>query len=146
MHIAHDRVRLGIGAGLVALMIALALTAVALAGRGSEAPLATTIEIDIHFSRFEPSAITVPVGVPVKITIRNNDPIDHEWIAGDAAMQAFHRTSSEPVHPGVPTEVVVPAGETRVTTVTFENVGTLDFICHLPGHEAYRMVGVVTIR
>lgn len=141
----RSRARLGIGAGLVALVIALGATAVALAGR-SGPPAATVIEIDIHYSHFEPSAITVPVGVPVTITIRNNDPIDHEWIVGDEAVQAKHRTGTELLHPSRPTELVIPAGESRVTTITFESAGTLQYICHLPAHEAYGMVGTVTIR
>jgi plastocyanin len=139
------RARLGIGAGVLALVIALAVTAVALAGRGGPPP-STAIEIDIHYSRFEPSAITVPVGVPVTITLRNNDPIDHEWIVGDAEVQAKHRTGTELLHPARPTELVIPAGETRVTTVTFLAAGSLQYICHLPAHEAYGMVGTVTIR
>ena len=139
------RARLGIGAGLVALVVALGMAAVALAGRGGPPP-STTIEIDIHYSHFNPSAITVPVGVPVTITIRNNDPIDHEWIVGDAEVQAKHRTGTELLHPARPTELVIPAGESRVTTLTFESTGTLQYICHLPAHEAYGMVGTVTIQ
>jgi plastocyanin len=142
---SSNRARLGIGAGLVALMITLGVSAVALAGRGGPTP-STAIEIDIHYSHFEPSSITVPVGVPVTITIRNNDPIDHEWIVGDAEVQAKHRTGTELLHPSRPTEQVIPAGETRVTTITFEATGTLQYICHLPAHEAYGMVGTVTIR
>jgi plastocyanin len=141
----RKRARLGIGAGLVALVIALGVTAVALAGRGGPPP-STVIEIDIHYSHFEPSAITIPVGVPVTITIRNNDPIDHEWIVGDEAVQAKHRTGTELLHPSRPTELVIPAGQSRVTTITFEATGTLQYICHLPAHEAYGMVGTVTIR
>jgi uncharacterized cupredoxin-like copper-binding protein len=87
----------------------------------------------------------VPVGVPVTITIRNNDPIDHEWIVGDEAVQAKHRTGTELLHPSRPTGLVIPAGESRVTTITFEATGTLQYICHLPAHEAYGMVGTVTI-
>ena len=139
------RARLGIGAGLVGLVIALGMAAVALAGHGGPPP-STTIEIDIHYSHFNPSAITVPVGVPVTITIRNNDPIDHEWIVGDAEVQAKHRTGTELLHPARPTELVIPAGESRVTTLTFEATGTLQYICHLPAHEAYGMVGTVTIQ
>lgn len=138
------KARLAIGAGLVASAIVLGAAAAALAGGDPRPP--TSIEITIHYSRFEPSAITVPVGVPVTITLRNDDPIDHEWIAGDAAEQAVHRVGTELLHPTHPTEVVIPAGETRVTTVTFEQAGQLQYICHLPGHEAYGMVGAVTIR
>ena len=139
-----NRARLAIGAGLVASLVVLGAAAATLAGGGPRP--STSIEIVIHYSRFEPSAITVPVGVPVTITLRNDDPIDHEWIVGDDAVQAVHRVGTELLHPTRPTEIVIPAGESRVTTVTFEDTGRLAYICHLPGHDAYGMVGTVTIR
>ncbi len=143
---SRKRARLAIGAGLLAIVVVgLVGAAIVLAGgRGSAPP--TSIQIDIHYSRFEPSTFTVPVGVPVTITIVNHDPIGHEWIVGDAAVQAKHRTGKELLHPTLPTEQVIPAGETRVTTITFEAARTLQYICHLPGHETYGMVGTVTIR
>jgi uncharacterized cupredoxin-like copper-binding protein len=140
----RNRARLAVGAGLVALVVVLGASAVALAGGGPRP--STSVDIAIHYSHFEPSAFTVPVGVPVTITIRNDDPIDHEWIVGDDAVHAVHRTGTELLHPSRPTEMVIPAGQTRVTTVTFEHTGALRYICHLPGHEAYGMVGTVTIR
>lgn len=130
---------------IVAVVVALSAAAAAFAG-GREPPPPTSIEIVIRHSAFEPASITLPVGVPVTITLRNDDPIDHEWIAGDAAVHALHRVGTEPLHPDHPTEVLIPAMESRTTTVTFEQVGTQAFICHLPGHEAYGMVGTVTIR
>ena len=39
----------------------------------------------------------------------------------------------------------IPAGATRTTTVTFDTPGTYRYICHLPGHEAYGMVGTVVV-
>jgi uncharacterized cupredoxin-like copper-binding protein len=137
--------RLGIGAGLIAITVALAGGVAALAGGAGPVP-ATEILIVIHYSHFEPSAFNVPVGVPVTITLRNDDPIDHEWIVGDAEVQAKHRTGTELLHPVRPTEQVIPAGQTRVTMITFEQAGSLQYICHLPGHEAYGMVGTVTVR
>jgi uncharacterized cupredoxin-like copper-binding protein len=106
----------------------------------------TSIQIVIHYSHFDPSTVLVRVGVPVTFTIRNDDPIDHEWIVGDAAVQQKHRVGTEVVHDTLPTEQMIPAGETRVTTITFAQAGTLQYICHLPGHEAYGMAGLVTIR
>jgi uncharacterized cupredoxin-like copper-binding protein len=139
------RRRIAAAAGL-ATVIALTMGAMALAaGLGPNAT--TTIEIVIRYSHFEPSTITVPAGVPVTITIRNTDPIGHEWIVGDPAVQAVHRVGTELLHPTDPTQVVVPALESRTTTITFEkNETSLQYICHLPGHEAYGMVGTVTIR
>lgn len=136
--------RLAIGAGLLGLALLAAAAAIALAGRGP-APV-TEVEIVVHYSKFSPSEIVVPVGVPVTITLRNDDPIDHEWIVGDEAVHAIHRVGTEPLHPDRPTEVVLPAMSSRTTVVTFESTGELRFICHLPAHETFGMVGTVTIR
>jgi len=138
------RARVAIGAGLLGLVVVAGAAAVVLA-KGGPAP-STNVEIVIRYSHFEPAQIAVPVGVPVTITLRNDDPIDHEWIVGDEAIHAVHRTGTELLHPTRPTEVVIPAGESRTTVVTFEVMGAQQFICHLPGHEAYGMVGTVTIR
>ncbi len=143
----RTRARLGIGAGLVALAVALAFAAITLAGgRPTPPPPSTPIEIAIKFSKFVPDSLVVPIGVPVTITLRNDDPIDHEWIVGDEQVHAVHRVGTEPLHPDRPTEVVLPAMASKTTVITFEEAGTLQFICHLPGHEAYGMTGVVTIR
>lgn len=104
------------------------------------------VRIDFHFSRFAPGAIEVPRGRPVRFVLRNTDPIDHEWIVGSAGLHARHRTGTEPLHDAVPTEVTVPALDTRVTTVTFAERGTYAFVCHLPGHEKYGMVGTIKVR
>ncbi|HEY4227394.1 MAG TPA: cupredoxin domain-containing protein [Candidatus Limnocylindrales bacterium] len=137
-----SRARLALGTGLVVLAVIFTATTVVLAA--AKPRPSTSIEIVIHYSHFEPSSVLVPVGVPVTFTIRNDDPIDHEWIVGDAAVQQRHRVGTEVVHNTLPTEQMIPAGETRVTTITFAEPGALQYICHLPGHEAYGMVGLVT--
>jgi uncharacterized cupredoxin-like copper-binding protein len=104
-----------------------------------------TYEIDIRYSHYQPASLTVPVGVPVTFVLRNDDPIDHEWIVGTAAVHAFHRTSDELLHTGLPTEVSIPAMSTVTTTITFRAADRLEYICHLPGHEAYGMTGWLTI-
>ena len=106
---------------------------------------ATRIEIVIRYSHFEPSAITVPAGVPVTITITNTDPIGHEWIVGPSAIHQIHRVGTEAFHNERPTEVTVGPYETKTTTIVFDSSGALEYICHLPGHEAYGMKGVLTV-
>jgi uncharacterized cupredoxin-like copper-binding protein len=133
-----------IAAGLVALAFVSAAAAVTLAARPGPAPQ-TQVTIEIRYSHFNPSAITVPAGVPVTITLVNDDPIDHEWIIGDDEVQQKHRTGTELLHPVRPTEQVIPALSTRVTTITFAAPVQWKYICHLPGHEAYGMVGVAVI-
>ena len=131
------RIAAAIGVGLLA-----AVTVIQL-GLGGER--IRTIEIDIHYSHFEPAALTVRAGQPVRFVIVNDDPIDHEWIVGDEALHQRHRTGTEPSHGARSTEQTVLAGHQVETVVTFETPGRLTYICHLPGHEAYGMVGTLTV-
>jgi uncharacterized cupredoxin-like copper-binding protein len=105
----------------------------------------TEATIAIHYSHYGVSDLTVPVGVPVTITLRNDDPIEHEWIVGPPDVHERHRTGTEHYHDSVPTEVTIPALSTRVTTITFDQPGDYLYICHLPGHEAYGMVGTLHV-
>ena len=102
-------------------------------------------EIGIHFSAFTPTEVLATAGVPITINLVNSDPIDHEWLVGDSAFHERHRTGTEPVHGLRPTEVSLPAGKRATTTVVFSTPGEYLFICHLPGHEAYGMVGVMRV-
>ena len=135
------RAAIGLGSGLaIAVLTGIAANAVARSHDPIEIP------IEIHYSHFSPASIKVPAGQPITFVITNTDPIDHEWIVGDAATHERHRTGTEPVHGARPTEVTIPAGTVRRTTVTFAaGTGSEQFICHLPGHEAYGMVGTVIV-
>jgi uncharacterized cupredoxin-like copper-binding protein len=124
--------------------VALLIGAAVVAGCGAS-PAPQRVEILIGYSHFSPAEVTVPHGVPVTFVLVNEDPIDHEWLIGDAAFHERHRTGTEPVHGERPDEVSVPAFATVQTTLTFDHPGDVVFICHFPGHEAYGMVGVLHV-
>ena len=130
---------------LAGLGLSLGLAAIAAAWAGGVGAAPRSAEIDIHHSHYGPDTLTVPAGTPITILLKNTDPIDHEWIVGDAATHERHRTGTEPVHASRPTEVTIPAGQSRETTVRFDQAGTYLYICHLPGHEAYGMVGTLVV-
>ena len=104
------------------------------------------VTIRFHYSHFEPTVVTVRAGTQVTITLRNDDPIDHEWIVGSPDVHEVHRHGTEASHSGRATEVTVPALSTRTTTITFDDPGEFAYICHLPGHEEYGMKGVLVAR
>lgn len=131
-------IRRGVRLGTVA-----AAALVAVVSACSPAPAMVTITI--RHSAFLPADVRVPAGVPVTFVLVNEDPIDHEWLVGDDAFHEAHRTGTHATHEEVPGEVTIPALETVTTTITFEEPGRLAFICHLPGHEAYGMVGLLTV-
>ena len=122
------------------------LAAVVLSGCASAAAAGPQeVTISFRYSRFTPATISVPAGVPVTFTLRNDDPIGHEWIVGLPDVHAAHRIGTEPYHEGRATEVTVPPFEARSSVLTFAP-GSYAFICHLPGHEAYGMKGTLTVR
>ena len=137
----RGRVAVSLALGAAAALAAVAMVAAAAGGAADP----VLVEIDVHYSHFSPSTVTVPAGHPVTFVLVNTDPIDHEWIVGDAALHERHRTGTEPYHASRPTEVSLDAGTTRRTTVTFDTPGTLTFVCHLPGHEAYGMTGTLVV-
>jgi uncharacterized cupredoxin-like copper-binding protein len=124
---------------LSALLIA--TFAVLVSGCGDSPPTHATVEI--RYSQFTSEDLIVAAGVPITITLENNDPIEHEWIIGPPDVHERHRTGTEPYHDQIPTEVTIPAFSTRETTITFDQPGDYIYVCHLPGHEAYGMVGTL---
>jgi uncharacterized cupredoxin-like copper-binding protein len=108
-----------------------------------------TVVVTMHHSRFSPDTLRVDPGQRVRFVLRNTDPIDHEFILGDAAVQARHEQGRDRHHHGeVPGERSVAAGQEAATTYAFPaglDGRTLEFACHLPGHYAYGMHGTVRV-
>ena len=79
--------------------------------------------------------------------LRNTDPIDHEFILGDDAVQRRHEQGRERQHHGdAPGERSVAAGQEAATTYTFP--AGLDARGHVrlpPGHYAYGMHGLARV-
>ena len=128
---------------LAALVLAGAFAPIAMAcAKGGAAGDAT---IDIRYSHYTATELSARAGVPITITVRNDDPIEHEWIVGTEVVHQRHRTGTEAYHGSIPTEATIPALSSRVTTVTFAEPGDYQYICPLPGHEAYGMVGTLHV-
>ena len=104
-----------------------------------------TVEVDIEHSRFSVDRLAVRTGTLVRFLVRNHDPIVHELVVGDRDVHARHVEGSELAHPPVPGEVSMLPGETGVTFYEFDEPGTFAFVCHLPRHAEYGMVGEVTV-
>ena len=134
-------------AAIVVLLVAAALAWVGVHRAGAD-PRVRTVVVTIHHSRFQPAVVTVAPGSTVRFVLRNTDPIDHEFILGGKAVHQLHErsTSAQRSH-NAPGEVSVPAGEERSTTVSFNLAAPteLEYACHLPGHYAYGMRGLVRI-
>jgi uncharacterized cupredoxin-like copper-binding protein len=134
--------------GGAAAILAVAAAMVVLAFTAAASPREVrTVHVTIHFSRFDLSSLQVTPGETVRFVVTNTDPIDHEFLVGDAEMQQIHEEGTEAAHGARPGEITVPAGETVETTFTFPDqlAPGWEFACHLPGHYAYGMHGPITM-
>ena len=129
---------------LVAAGLALGLGLAAWTGGGDGG--GRTIALTIHHSRFSTDELRVRPGERVRFVVRNTDPIEHELIVGDQAVQDLHEAGTESHHGDRPGEISVPAGATAVTTWRFGPAGSpMLFGCHLPGHWAFGMHGSIRV-
>ena len=143
-------VRVGAAAGVFVTVLAVGYAVAADADSGYRAdpvpgPGLVTVEIDIEHSAFSLDRLEVHAGSTVRFVVHNGDPILHEFVTGDASVHARHEQGSEARHPPVPGEVSVDPGHTGVTFYEFDEPGTYEFACHLPGHLAYGMVGEIEV-
>jgi uncharacterized cupredoxin-like copper-binding protein len=122
------------------------MSASASGGCGAPLQAATgVVHIEIHHSRFVPASLSLGAGQTMRFVVHNADPIDHEFIVGDQATQDRHEHGLEDHHDGsVPGEISVPAGAVVTTTYHFGRPSQL-YGCHLPGHWAYGMRGVIRV-
>jgi uncharacterized cupredoxin-like copper-binding protein len=125
-------------------ILAVAACALTACTRAAAAPSARTVVITIRHSAFQPPEVHVRPGETIRFVIRNTDPIDHEFIVGDLAVQDAHERGTEAYHPPRPGEVTVPAGASVRTTFIFGEDDLL-FGCHVPGHWAYGMRGIALV-
>jgi uncharacterized cupredoxin-like copper-binding protein len=109
-------------------------------------PGTVQVVLDVEYSRFIPDHLVVRQGTLVRFRVRNHDPIRHELIVGPPEVHSRHEAGTEAVHPPVPGEVTVEPDATAETFYRFDEAGTVLFACHLPGHFAYGMHGVVEVR
>lgn len=118
---------------------------VAAAGCDGDAAEKREVHVELRFSRFVPDDFEFDAGTTVRFVVENRDPIDHEFLIGDQEVQDAHEEGTEDHHGAKPGEISVPAGETRTTTYTFDEPGTLLVGCHLATHWDYGMRGVITV-
>jgi uncharacterized cupredoxin-like copper-binding protein len=135
---------------VVGLVVGGAGSALAAVRAGDSGPAAlgpgtVTVEIDVEHSLFSADRLRVVEGTRVRFVVVNGDPINHELIVGPPDVHARHAQGTETEHPSIPGEVSVGAGTTGVTTFRFDEPGTFEFACHLPGHYEFGMHGEVEV-
>jgi uncharacterized cupredoxin-like copper-binding protein len=110
---------------------------------------ATRIEVTLTDSlKIDPTAMTVPAGVPVTFVVTNSGVTDHEFYLGDAAAQAEHEKEMAEMGGMThdePEGIAVEPGETKELTYTFAEAGETLAGCHVVGHYGGGMKATITV-
>jgi uncharacterized cupredoxin-like copper-binding protein len=113
-----------------------------------EADRTVDITADDTF-RFSPTDLTVAAGETITFTVTNAGQLPHEFTLGDAAIQDDHEAEMTEMGgmsmPDEPNSIGVAAGETKQLTFRFTQAGEVLIGCHVPGHYAAGMKGLITV-
>lgn len=142
-------------------LAAVAVLVAACGGSGSSSPpaasaspaaesagaTATRVEVSLTDAlKIEPATIAVPAGQPVTFVVTNTGKAEHEFVVGDAEVQAEHEEEMEGGHmEDDDNAIAVPPGETRELTMTFDKPGTTLAGCHVTGHYGGGMKAEIVI-
>jgi uncharacterized cupredoxin-like copper-binding protein len=140
--------KLWLPTGVVLAVVAAACGGAAEVGSGSsEDP--RVIEVSaLDTLAYEPETIEVGAGETVTFVVTNTGEVDHEFVVGDEEMQAMaeeEMTEGMHGHTASMAALAVEPGETQETTITFGEAGTLEYACHVEGHYAGGMVGMIWV-
>ncbi|WP_342366251.1 cupredoxin family protein [Allopusillimonas ginsengisoli] len=98
--------------------------------------------------RFTPSDIEVNAGGTVRFLIKNTGKIPHELVIGTIADLKAHAAEMQKM-PGMqhaePNMITLAAGKVGGLVWHFNQAGTVDFACLIPGHMEAGMVGKVKV-
>jgi plastocyanin len=124
--------RVVLGTTCLALTLALAACGGAAPSAAPQAPGNAFTVKGTDAMKFEPARLTVKAGQPVELTFQNAGAIVHNITIKTGAEQ--------------PVRLVVPAGKTEKTTVTFAKPGTFEFACDEAGHTEAGMKGAIVVQ
>ncbi len=116
---------------------------------GSSAEVSRTIEVVMGDNmRFAPEQIEVNAGETVRLFIKNSGKLAHELVIGNLESLQEHaemmRQMPDMKH-AEPNMISLQPGQKGGLIWTFEQAGTVDFACLIPGHMEAGMKGQVRV-
>jgi uncharacterized cupredoxin-like copper-binding protein len=133
------------------LLTLLSFIVLAACGPQPSAPGADII-VEMTDFAYSPSSITVPVGEPVTLTLKNIGNIEHDFVVEkidvttkvieDSGSDAHHAHGEEQSYD---LHVSANAGDTSVLELTVSEPGTYRIFCSVEGHEEAGMIGELVV-
>jgi uncharacterized cupredoxin-like copper-binding protein len=133
------------------LLLTLILTFILTACGGAAQPASAepkTITVALNEFQFQPSEITVGVGQPVKLVIKNNGTVLHDFVSEDAMVEVMAEHGAEHDMPGMAPKMhaAIEAGQQSTLEFKATQPGTYNFYCTVAGHKEAGMVGKLIVK
>lgn len=129
-----------VGVGLMTLALAVAACGAGSAGSGE--PEGVTVNVKMTEFAFEMDKTEVPAGVPVTFNITNEGAVEHEVVLEVAGVN--DEPLENPDGSEAEAEDIEPGGTAKLT-YTFDEGGSFQLGCHIPGHYEAGMVKEFTV-
>jgi uncharacterized cupredoxin-like copper-binding protein len=133
-------------------VIFIGVLAIALVGCASTTQASTELAVEATDFAYTPATITVPVGEPVTLTLKNTGNVEHDFIvekinvkdvsASDTGPAAHHQMGNEPEYD---LHFFAKAGETSTLQFTALEPGTYEIFCSVAGHKEAGMLGQLVV-
>jgi len=133
---------------LAILALALTFTLVACSGTAASSIEPKTITLTMNEFQFQPAQITVNVGQPIKLVMKNTGTVLHDFVSRDAMVEVMAEHGAEHDMGGMPTAMhaAIEAGQQSTLEFKATQAGTYTFYCTVAGHKEAGMQGTLIVK
>ena len=133
---------------LFALALILTFILAACSGSAANSTEPKTVTLTMTEFQFQPAEITANVGQPVKLVLKNNGTVLHDFVSTDAMVEVMEEHGAMHDMAGMQTAMhaAIEAGQESTLEFKPTQAGTYTFYCTVAGHQAAGMVGKLIVK
>ena len=135
------------------LVLALVVTSTLAACGGAAANFTTstepkTVTLTLNEFQFQPAEITTKVGQPIKLVLKNNGTVLHDFVSTDAMVEVMEEHGAVHDMAGMQTNMhaAIEAGQESTLEFKATQAGTYTFYCTVAGHKEAGMMGKLIVK
>jgi uncharacterized cupredoxin-like copper-binding protein len=108
-------------------------------------PKTTKLSVEMTDFKFIPDTFSVPAGVTVSLSLKNNGALEHSFVIMKAGTQASVPFSQQD-QANIYFQTKVAAGQSATTSFTAPSApGSYEVVCNIPGHLEQGMKATLTV-
>ena len=133
---------------LFTLALILTLTLASCGGAASNSTAPKTVTLTLNEFQFQPAEITANVGQPIKLVLKNNGTVLHDFVSTDAMVEVIEEHGAEHDMAGMQTNMhaAIEAGQQSTLEFKATQPGTYTFYCTIAGHREAGMEGKLIVK